>query len=649
MFRRSVSRPRKWSRRIGAAAVFIAAAWAAVAIAQSDNDKYGPKGDSGSNNVVSTPSNFNPNSKYPYPANLPATTMGPANVCFQLLGDIPMGESNSDDFDWWSELMPGWFGAPSYAFVQANDFVSPPTNVKPYNTHAIPIHDLCSGYLWSQRTFMWLTSPSDEGGYIFDSPMFFEVQGPDANGLYTMAQNQPTKAPRPHTRATKAGPLGLPVVLDRQGRLLGVVEAAPAKAVQVRDATGRLVAVAHAQIGGDGRLSLFDGAHRPIAYAQAPTAAPAHEVEFARPDASAVSCALCVQRAVIDGQTVFTDPHGAVVDVDAAQATGGVLMAQPRHGQKTGSLVYYSIYVNDVMAYFATGVRDGAIKLDHFPASEDDLKLVEKFAADHGKSFHKEHGQTDRGQLAVEVKAAWVEADALPDGCNAITRDAVIPTYDTSDARKWVPNGEKTAKLALVGMHVVGSVVDHPEMVWSTFENFCNAPNAAYDYFTGSKRRLAQDTSGAWIFAADKAKGPFNKARMTIDGANIIATDSIGPSNVLRAQPFGSPSDDAADNSVLVDIAQNMLGRAYQNADFKPNHDIRGNYFLVGAMWTFDGGAPSLQNRVGSISLTNSTMETFIQGQGVSCFSCHVSSSPTKADTGESHIFGALKPLFDAH
>ena len=67
--------------------------------------------------------------------------------------------------------------------------------------------------------------------------------------------------------------------------------------------------------------------------------------------------------------------------------------------------------------------------------------------------------------------------------------------------------------MAMVGLHVVGSVKGHPEMVWATFEHIDNAPQNNYVYIaTGDdpfgpivQKEVAYDgTSGtSWTFNAD--------------------------------------------------------------------------------------------------------------------------------------------------
>ncbi len=186
-----------------------------------------------------------------------------------------------------------------------------------------------------------------------------------------------------------------------------------------------------------------------------------------------------VQKFMIGGRPVFLDLSNNVVEVEQGQAgDNAVLQSQ------NGSPVYYGIHVNDVYAYFLTGVREGQITPGtSFPTMPGDLGQITAFASAHGVTF------PDPIALAVELKTAWIEASSLPDPNDYVTMTATIPTYDTtsmcqptSNPCTWIPNGEKTAQLALVGMHVVGSTAGHPEMIWATFEHLGNTPNDQYHY-----------------------------------------------------------------------------------------------------------------------------------------------------------------------
>ena len=148
-------------------------------------------------------------------------------------------------------------------------------------------------------------------------------------------------------------------------------------------------------------------------------------------------------------------------DSQAFRAVAGVLLAQ------NSSVVYYTILANDVYAHFASQINSqNRVPSAMFPTTQTELNAIQQYA---GKTF------SDGVALAVEVKLSWVDISAVQHPQNYITSPAFVPTYDTSNPQKWVPTGKKFTTLALVGVHFVGSVSNHPEMVWSTFENFRKA------------------------------------------------------------------------------------------------------------------------------------------------------------------------------
>ena len=55
--------------------------------------------------------------------------------------------------------------------------------VKPADSVSFPNVPNCSFYKWSEQMFLWLTSPQANGqGIMLDSPVFYDVSTPDANG-----------------------------------------------------------------------------------------------------------------------------------------------------------------------------------------------------------------------------------------------------------------------------------------------------------------------------------------------------------------------------------------------------------------------------------------------------------------------------------
>jgi hypothetical protein len=336
-----------------------------------------------------------------------------------------------------------------------------------------------------------------------------------------------------------------------------------------------------------------------------------------------------VQKLIFKDQFVLLDLFGNFHETEQGQADGGVLMAQ------NGSLVYYSLTVNNVFALFRT-MQGSKVPIDaQFPVTQPQLDAVMAFAAANGQA-----PVIDSEALAIEIKASWVEAAGLVDADKFIQMKAIVPTYDKSNPSDWVPNGTRTVKLAMVGMHVVGSTKGHPEMLWATFEHVRNAPAGAYTYrdLSGGTVTVPQDTSANWVFATSGAAAPFNQMRMRMgdeassDHIVAISPFAIGPSSILRTMPWGLPAGNANGNAEVISINQ-VVRSALHPAD------VRRNYFHEGTTWTIFGAKPTADNQVGTNQLENATLETF--NQGGNCFGCHTTNT-----TRVSHVFNATKPLF---
>jgi hypothetical protein len=552
----------------------------------------------------------------------------------------------------------GWFasGTPT-----TNGFVKPADSVAFSNS---PNGDF---YRWSEQMFLWATSPVNNGGTmvpVFASSLFYNVLT-DAQGNYTLNPQTGRALLRFNLRADQPGPNGLPVVTSKSGKLFEVVSPKTENGrPMILSGAAKRLGVSRFALSSPKTVTFFDPQGNAI-----PDAKPEIPANLPKSD--------ILQKIEIDHKIVFLDASGQVVDVSVGQATtNGVLLSQ------TGSLIYYGMAVNDVYAYFLTQQKDAGAATSTFPTTQAELNAIIAFAGQHQKTF------TDPNALAIEIKTAWVETKGLPDAGDYIRLNAAIPTFDTTNPNDWKPNGEKTAELALIGIHIVGSANGHPEMIWSTFEHFGNSPNAEYAYnSTGGPKTVPQSTLGRWLLCATGAAGggacpagQFNAALQSLNlkTNEIQSTAStgcpavpIGPSNTLRSKAFGASADKnpnpldtpAASNTEIISINNSVLGQLVGG-------DIRKRYFFVGSTWTIGGDAPfpfdgssffdpnnaANGNAVGTSQLANSTMETFRQGpdnkflQSVNCFSCHrikgVQNANTPATTGVSHIFGKMKPLF---
>jgi hypothetical protein len=564
--------------------------------------------------------------------------------------------------------------------------------VNPANSVTFPNTPNCSFYQWAMQDFLWLTSPTTSlyggSGLILDSPAFFDVSPPVGN------ENGP-RTLLPHTggfirplvlRAAQAGPRGLQITFDRSGTPIEVQPAQPGAPLIVVNTQGQRIQVAHATLGPSRKPILLDTNRNVIQTLPSQGIKPQVRAQTSK---ATVPTMIVATRFIIDGIFIFVDPALAVIDVEQGEAdTNGVLQAQTSAG---GSLIYYATIVNDVYAYYATGVADHAISLvgdgictpaggaPCFPTTQPQLNQIISFASGH-TTF------PDATALAVEIKSAWVVAAGLPNLSSYITMNATIPTYSPAPppppgTKTMTATGQQTVQLALVGMHVVGSAAGHPEMIWSTFEHVNNVPAAAYSYVNTSNSTIPVPqnvslvptiggSSAPWLFSSTSATS-FNSQNMSSNAFTSPATitanggGTISPSDTIRWKAFGAASDVVPNPADPSTAASNTEIIAINNSiqSMLASGDVRGNYILTGATWTVFGGAPTGSGAsaascatfpvsgcpVGTSALSNSTMETYDQGKdntlangGLNCLSCHSGGNTTVV----SHVFGALKPLF---
>lgn len=524
----------------------------------------------------------------------------------------------------------------------------------------------CDFYKWSEQMFLWLTSPAPisyggGGGRIFASPAFFDVSPLDASEDRTLIPHEADKPLFLQLRNAQVGPHNLQLVQDEAGRMLEIAppEIAESGNQLVLNEAGQQVEIERASIGENGQPIFFDETGKAI-----PEPRP-----IIPPDLNENET---IQLFMIDQHPIFLNFSGNVVNVELGQALGGqTLMAQ------NGSLVYYATMVNDVFAYFVTGIRNGDIPSPggnignaKFPTTQTELDAIIAFAIANGKPSPNPF--PDPEALAVEVKTSWVEADKLSDPSRYITMQATIPTYDVTNPNEWIPNGQKTVKLAMVGIHVVGSTKGHPELIWASFEHINNTPTEQFSYVNNSNVTISvpRSTAGDWLFCANNSSGPFNQPHMGLDGSSpshIVAIPgfTISPSDTVRSKAWGGASNQTP--NPLVSIAESNTEIISINNSVRSqlvSGDVRSNYMMIGSTWTIGGSAPTghfpLGNEVGTSMSSNSTMETYQQGtdslvsSGMNCFGCHGAAGATNT-VRVSHMFctpfdpncpHGLKPLF---
>jgi hypothetical protein len=559
--------------------------------------------------------------------------------------------------------------------------------VKPASSLTFSDNPNCDFYKWSEQMFLWLNSPAPSryggGAHIFNSPAFYDVSPLDANFDRTFIAHPSGNSTLGNLslRAAQVGQHGLPVIMSRRGTMLEIEspQLGPTGKQLILNESGKSVEIERITIGDNKRPVFFDKAGKEITGAK-----PLIRTELT--EQKDLKRELIVEKFMVDKAPIFLDLSGNLVEMEQGQADGSILMAQ------NGSLVYYQIMVNDVYAYFLTGVKKGQITPgNRFPTTPGDLTQIKNFAIANG--LPSPDPFPDSVALAVEVKTAWVEASGLANPSSYITMTATIPTYDGPpgsphpNTTTWTPNGQKTVLMALVAMHVVGStfgnttggITGHPEMLWATFDHENNAPNASYTYdSTSGPKTVNPDFSAAYLFCATNPDtSHLNEPHMQQGpSANIVALGSftISPSNTIRGNAWGgvdgvspNPIDAtvSASNSELISINNNVRGMLNSG-------DVRTHYIMTGSTWTIDGfgfngnfGNPGNNTTasgtgVGTSQMANTTMETYQQILDPithkttwamfsnNCFSCHHGNT-----TSVSHIFTTpghsphgLKPLF---
>ncbi len=347
-----------------------------------------------------------------------------------------------------------------------------------------------------------------------------------------------------------------------------------------------------------------------------------------------------------------TKPKNRVTSIKEAGGGGALLSQQD-------SLVYFGIYVNDVYAAYLSAQKHGQFKRSrklnsNFPTTEQDLSEVRKFAQQYLGRKQFINGES----LAMELKTSWVDASTLDKKHKFLLMDAQVPIYDRSSPEKWTELGQFENKtLALVGMHIVGSMNGKTQVVWATIEHSDNAADASYTYLSnvnGSVQQKQADfnAQGKWLFTkkdSPELKKITERIKGDVDGNVVpLANQTIGASNVIRLNPWGTATnvDGFTRSSDIISLNKSIMKALAAVGD------VRANYLHIGSLWdtkTQSTKSDSSPDLVGSLNLSNTTMETFHQfepklNSGLkNCFTCHSTSSGKGIDT--SHIFEGLAPL----
>lgn len=339
------------------------------------------------------------------------------------------------------------------------------------------------------------------------------------------------------------------------------------------------------------------------------------------------------------------DESGLMVLSENAQAGGGGILASNETYNGSTDVVYYSIHISDQFNTDADAFRT--------------MIMNDSSTVNNRETF---------SVGALELKVSWVNSSTL--------KSSDLANYYRTDA---MINGV-TTNVALLGMHVVGVVENHPEFIWATFEHYDLA--AYYDWEnTSSKDVLVTSENNLPLFNSSENAG--------LTDISWVYGDKTprNPNNVFAINKYGTPrvaGGGFMDNTSQADGAKNYNNIDELNQSVMDSLTKKGstenllwaNYFYNGALWmNFDGlsreqqidsilahsasfgNANAGKLLRGSVNTYNVTMETYEQTKSVqsihamtvdslmNCFDCHGPSSYLEI----AGVSGAQSPIYLSH
>ncbi len=359
---------------------------------------------------------------------------------------------------------------------------------------------------------------------------------------------------------------------------------------------------------------------------------------------------------------------GAIV-----QADGNMLVA------KNGYPIYASVHMNS--SYLNTAKNNLLNDTNLTPPKNEYVANAGKELSDFkNPKYYFQPG-------AAVFKATWLRLkpnEAAPEG--AFTTQAEVPVLTIKNAivqPKLDANGKvitTTATVALVGMHVVGVTVNHPEFVWGTFEHQLNAPMMEDNTFKFDDHKADKDYTFydknipfSQVNIPNTAPDPATKETPVLSFDE--SSQTFKPvSQVVQENRTGGEANEGGPTNI-----KNLNISATNWLKTQTNQKIFANYQLIGTVWQAPNSySPSNKNwqsidqqaAVGSRLLANSTAETYRQspnrqapGSTVddnqhNCFSCHNPSSYSFSVGGQppqfsprligiSHVLDTSSPVYD--
>lgn len=222
------------------------------------------------------------------------------------------------------------------------------------------------------------------------------------------------------------------------------------------------------------------------------------------------------------------------------------------------------------------------------------------------------------------LKTSWILASSLKSTDGYYVTKGVM-SKDTLD-------------IALIGMHIIGRVTNHPEFIWATYERDSLAPNYTWSHEGYPTLGEIISTKNYLFYNANTNFNGCPMSNVPCSPAQFTSVFNIYPHGTVKT--FTSkelPNKEDEENYRYV-VSLDKSVKKYLNEE----KSVWKNYFYKGSAWlnaehsTFRPGYNAIGNLTnpslrGSRAISNITMETYTQlffsgdyTQGsMNCFGCH--------------------------
>lgn len=299
--------------------------------------------------------------------------------------------------------------------------------------------------------------------------------------------------------------------------------------------------------------------------------------------------------------------------------------------------LYFSVYLNKVMADFV---------------KQHQLNQLEALLKEPAQGGVPQDLEFPAG--SVELKAAWKIVEPGENAANYFTMKARVPVLRNAGDTVVETSATREVTVALLSLHVVFVVQDHPEFIWATFEHVnqngeCDlAPAAADNPRPGATQTFEQLAQTYPLF---------NPAT-PIHQANVLPPRQLLKEGTQKFQDvtsvyrvFPASLTDSTEEDFGVTTLNKNIKALFDKTD-PGKSDLRRHYSLSGAVWIDVPGADKAdgifkadrsfenvgKNKIlaGEDGLSNMAMESFTQTTQPNCLSCHNTTS--KSINGEQFL-----------